>query len=553
MEDVRERFGELLVSAGSINRDQLTEALAVQAREGGKLGEVLVRTLMLTEEQIAEAIARQKGLKHLSLLSYPIDREATSLIPERMAKRRQVIPIGFDDGKLVLAMADPLDIESIDDVEMRTGYHVCPVVASASQVNNAIEKFIASADAFQDIVDSVEDLAADVEVVEGEDVPVVRLVNQLIREAVNEGASDIHIEPGLKSVIIRYRVDGVMRQVMELPAAARAGVTSRVKIMAEMDIAERRRPQDGRIAVRVDDRPVDIRVASLPTPYGEALALRVLNSELSFHSLDDLGLSDDHLKTLGCMIRRPYGAVLVSGPTGSGKSTTLYAAVHVISEPSRKIVTIEDPIEYQMAGITQIAVNPRIGLTFAAGLRTILRSDPDIVMVGEIRDPETAEIAVRAALTGHLVLSSIHTNDAPSSLTRLTDMGVPPYITSSAVIGVVTQRLVRVLCPQCKQKLKLLGPRLVVAGFTAVESKKLTIYGPGGCDQCGGMGYRGRIGVFEIMEVDDKIMGSFLDHAPSERLRELALEAGMVPMRRDALDKVAAGITSLEEVDRVVL
>jgi type IV pilus assembly protein PilB len=549
----RERLGELLVSAGSIDRAQLTEALAIQAREGGKLGEVLVRSLVLTEEQIADALGRQKGLEHISLISYPIERAATALVPERMAKRRDIIPVSFDGEVLVLAMADPLDIESIDDVEMLTGHRVRPVVAAVSQVRNAIEKFIVSSDVFQDVVDSMDEAVEEPELADSDNVPVVRLVNQVVREGVRDGASDIHIEPGLKTVAVRYRVDGVLREVMVLPVAARAGVLSRIKIMADMDISERRRPQDGRIALKVDDRPVDIRVASLPTPFGEALTLRILNSELSFHAISELGLSHDNLRSLERMLQRPYGAILISGPTGSGKSTSMYAMLHEISDVTRKTITIEDPIEYQMAGITQMAVNARIGLTFASGLRTILRSDPDIVMVGEVRDPETAEIAVRASLTGHLVLSSIHTNDAPSALTRLNDMGVPPYITSSAVIGIVAQRLVRVLCPHCKELLKVSGSRLVAAGFTATEAKSVKVHGPIGCDQCGGTGYRGRLGVFELMELDDEIVRAFLDHAPAERLRELALAAGMVPMRRDALDKVAAGITSLEEIDRVVL
>ena len=556
MDYSRERLGDLLVESGLIDDDQLSQALSVQAREGGKLGEVLVRQLIVTEDQLAAALAGQKGLEHVVLAKYPVDHAATALLPERMARQRQILPIAFDEGLLLLAMVNPLDIEAIDDVEMRTGMRVRPVVVASSQLFHAIDKYIASSDAFQDIVESVEELS---EVSEDEssagtdDVPIVRLVNQLIREAVRAGASDIHVEPSAKRLVVRYRIDGVLNEVMELPLAARAGVTSRLKIMSEMDIAERRRPQDGRIAARVDERPVDIRVASLPTPHGEALTLRILNSELAFRSLEDVGMSDAHLRAIREMIAKPYGAIFVAGPTGSGKSTTLYGALQLLNQPTRKIITVEDPIEYQMAGLTQMAVNAKIGLTFAAGLRTILRSDPDVVMVGEIRDPETAEIAIRAALTGHLVVSSIHTNDAPAALTRLNDMGVPPYVTSSSLIGVVAQRLVRKLCPACKQQLKVPGSRLVAAGFAAADAKKVKIYGPVGCQECGRSGYRGRMGVFEVMPVDDAITAAFLDHQPAEVLRTIALDAGMRPMRADALDKVAAGITSLEEIDRVVI
>lgn len=549
-----ERLGEVLVAEGLLSDAQLAEALELQARDGGKLGELLVRELILSEEDLAAALARQKGLDHVNLASYSVDRTAATLVSERFATLRDAIPIAFEEDRLIVAMADPLDIETLDDVELRTGRKATPVVASASQIRLAIDKYIASADAFANVVSSVE---VEEEALDparaAEDVPVVRLVNQLIREAVHEKASDIHVEPLERELVIRYRIDGVLNEMMRLPTAARAGMVSRIKIMADMDIAERRRAQDGRIAVRVDGRPVDIRVTSLPTPFGESIVLRILNTQLAFRSIDDLGLSHALRRTFDRLLGKPYGAVLIAGPTGSGKSTTLYAALQEINRPTRKIITVEDPIEYQMDGVTQMAINPKIGLTFASGLRTILRADPDVVMVGEIRDPETAETAVRSALTGHLVLSSVHTNDAPSALTRLTDMGVPPYITSSGLVGVVAQRLVRQLCPECKQRVKVPGAKLVAAGFTATESKSVKIYGPVGCDACGDSGYKGRVGVFEVMELDDDIVQLFLDHAPAEELRDLARKKGMTSLRRDALDKVAAGITSLDEIDRVVI
>ena len=552
----RDRLGELLLREGVITDDQLAAALAEQEATGGKLGQILVRIGASDEETIARTLAEQKGIEFVSLPMFPIDREAASLIPARMAKRSLIIPVGFRDGSLVLAMADPLDVEAIDDVHLRTGRSVIPAVATAAQIEYAIEKFITSADAFEGLTLTAEEQDVEEPVVVGdEDVPIVRLVNQLIREAVLDNASDIHIEPGAHGVRIRFRVDGVLHEVMTAPTSARAGLVSRVKVMAEMDIAERRLPQDGRIGLVVNDRAVDMRVASLPTPFGENLVLRILNHEASQQTLGDLGMCPEHLETMERFLARSYGEILISGPTGSGKSTSLYAALMRINQPTRKIITIEDPIEYQISGITQMAVNAGIGLTFASLLRTVLRSDPDVVMVGEIRDAETAQIATRAALTGHLVLSSIHTNDAPSALTRLSDMEVAPFVASSALIGVVAQRLVRRLCPSCKESVRLTRTMLTDRGFAFDELKVRTLAQKhdGGCEDCHGTGFRGRIGVFEIMPMDDELERLFLAEAPSEALRAAALKAGMKTLRADALDKVVAGTTSLDEIARVVL
>jgi type IV pilus assembly protein PilB len=553
----REKMGGLLVRIGLITEEQLDVALATQAEAGGKLGEVLVRDLVVTEDQIAEALAEQKGLRHVNLAAVEIDRGAVVLLPWRMARLRGVIPIGFDEGRLVLAMADPLDVEAIDEAEIRTGYKVDPVVASTSQVQYAIEKYAVASDTLQQLeqseggeVEEPEDFAA--QSLDG-DVPVVRIVNQLLREAVADRASDIHFEPEETQVRVRYRVDGVLQDVAALPKNSQAGLTSRIKVMADMDITERRRPQDGRIALRIDGQPLDLRVATLPTPLGEGIVIRILNSGMSFHSIDSLGLSESNYTKLVRMLHRPYGCILIAGPTGSGKTTTLYAALQSINDPRRKITTIEDPIEYRMEGLSQVAVNPRVGLTFAAGLRTLLRFDPDVVMVGEVRDPETASIAVRAALTGHLVLSSIHTNDAPSALTRITDMGVESYVTSSALLGAVAQRLVRQLCHKCKKPAKISEEVLLAAGFDSSELAGLKIFEPVGCDACRSTGFIGRIGVFEIMEMDDEMTRLFLKNAPAEELRALAISKGMVTVRRDALDKVAQGLTSLAEVDRAVV
>ncbi|MBE0475733.1 MAG: Flp pilus assembly complex ATPase component TadA [Coriobacteriia bacterium] len=549
----RERLGELLVRSGVVTAVALEDALDVQRREGGKLGAVLVRLGMTTEERIAETLARQKGLEHVDLSVRRIDRAAASLLPERLARRHGIIPIGMEDGRLVLAMADPLDIASIDDTELRTGHKVRPVVATASQIRRAVDRFLTSNDVFLAAEDEPAAPPPEDEVAAGEDVPIVRLVNQLIRDAVREGATDIHVEPMERSVRIRYRVDGVMHEVTQLPSSARPGVTSRLKIMAEMDIAERRLPQDGRIGITLEGRRVDMRVATLPTPYGESVVIRLLDTDGTARSLEDLGMSAQQLDVVRGFLGRPHGVVLLTGPTGSGKTTTLYAALNILNVAERKIFTVEDPIEYRMEGLTQMAVHPRIGLTFAAGLRTILRSDPDVVMIGEIRDPETAEIAVRAGLTGHLVLSSLHANDAPSALTRLNDIGVPPYITSSALIGIVAQRLARKLCDGCKAPALLGAEELTAVGFTAGEAKRLRPQAAVGCERCAGTGYKGRVGLFEVMRVSDELRRESLRDSPAERLREIALAEGMRSLRRDALDKVAAGVTSMEEMARVVV
>jgi type IV pilus assembly protein PilB len=551
----RERIGDLLVRAGMIDDEQLQSALDRQLQIGGKVGAILVEQLILSEEQLADTLADQKGLERVSLTNYPVDREAAALVPERVARRRLMLPLKYEDGLVLVAMADPLDLEGIDEVEVRTGRKARVLVATESQIRYAIDKYISSQDAFQDVVSMVggDDDEIDDKVLAGADVPIVRLVNQLIREAVNDRASDIHLEPMAKDVVVRYRVDGVLHEVMRLPKSARAEITSRIKIMADMNIAERRRPQDGRIRAAIEGRDVDFRVASLPTPHGESIVIRVLNQDLTPLDLEDLGMGVDHLAIMETLLAKPYGAVLVAGPTGSGKSTSMYAMLKQLNDVTRKIITVEEPIEYQMNGITQIGVNAHIGLTFAAGLRQILRSDPDVVMVGEIRDPETAEISVRAALTGHLVLSSIHTNDAPSALTRLVDMGVAPYITSSALLAVVAQRLARKLCQECKKPVVVPKDALVRLGFETKRAAKLTVYGPVGCDRCFNTGYRGRVGLFELMVMDDEIRKLFLHDASADQMRALAMEHGMRTLREDALDKVAAGTTSLQEIARVVI
>ena len=552
----RERIGKLLLDFGLITEDQLQIALDEQAVEGSKLGEVLVRGLVLSENQLATTLASQKGLEAVDLSAIEIDRAATVLLPLTWLQRTKSLPIRVDGDRLVLAMADPLDVETMDDAAFQTGMKVVPVVAPAGQIRLATEKFVAGNSALLELESAVPDdvVQSDLErnLTADSNVAVVRIIDQAIREAILEKASDIHFEPCDGGVRVRYRVDGVLRQAMMLPKTSQAELTSRLKIMAEMDITERRRPQDGRISVKFDNNVISLRAATLPTPAGEAITLRILDTGVSFHSLDDMGLAEDDLVRVRRMQSRPYGILFVSGPTGSGKSTTLYALLNEVGDVSKNVITVEDPIEYRMDDLTQVAVNPRAGLTFASALRSILRSDPDIVMIGEVRDPETAEIAVRAALTGHLVLTSVHTNDAPSALTRLNDMGVPPYITSSALLGVVAQRLVRKLCQSCKRPIEYTPAELLADGFTEEEIPSVITYEAVGCQLCTRTGYLGRTGVFEVLEFDDELQTMFLHNASSRELREEAIARGMRTLRRDALNKVKAGVTSLSEVNRVV-
>ncbi len=553
-----ERLGEVLLRIGHITQEQLDAALSAQATNGGRLGDVLLQGDILTEEQVSKALAIQKHLEHLEIASIDVDRSAALLLPTGLAKRRNALPVGFVDGELVLAMSDPLDIEVIDETELLTGYKVRPVVAASSQIRNAIDKYLVGTDDLLDLEAKYAAAAVEANLTAGTDladssVPLVRVVNQQLRDAIVQGASDVHFEAEEHGTRVRFRIDGALSDVTVLPRSSHAGLVSRIKVMAEMNIAERRSPQDGRIAFWTETGVVDMRVATLPTVHGESVVVRLLNLEIAYRSLDELQLPAEERVKLERMLAKPYGTVLMAGPTGAGKTTTLYALLHQVTNNTRKVVTIEDPVEYQMAGVSQIALNPRAGLTFASGLRSILRFDPDIVMVGEVRDSETAAIAVRAALTGHFVLTSIHTNDAPSALTRLTEMGVEPYITASGLVGVVSQRLVRVLCPKCKKPISIAPEILVAAGFSEDEAHHVVTYGPQGCESCHRTGYSGRLAVFEIMEMDDDIRRAFVANASSDDLRAIAIQNGMSTLRRHALTRVSAGLTSLEEINRIVV
>ena len=551
----REKLGELLRRIGLVTDEQLKNALSTQSVQGGRLGEILIRELVLSEDQLARAVAEQKNLRQVSLAGIDIDRNAASLLPIGMARLRECIPIGFRDGRLVLAMSDPLDIEAIDETQQRTGHRVEPVVATASQVRFAIDKYLVASNALEELgrrSHGVSEHALAEDMVDG-DVPIVRIVNQMLRGAVRDRASDIHIEPGRHETRVRYRVDGVLQDVAVLPKTSHAAVVARIKVLADMDITERRRPLDGRVTLRVDNMQVDVRVTTYPTPYGEGLVLRLLRADESVRAIDEIGLLPASRAVVDRILSRPHGALLVSGPTGSGKTTTVYSIMQLLNSPERKLITIEDPIEYQVHGVTQIAVNSAFGLTFAIGLRTILRSDPDIVMVGEIRDPETAKIAIRTALTGHLVLSTLHASDAPSTLTRLAELGVEPYLSSSAVAGVIAQRLVRRLCPKCRRPQEIDVAALVQLGFSPQEAESVHPYEPVGCDACGNTGYFGRIGVYEVMEMNEDLTRLRLENADAERLREVAISFGMRTLRQDGLEKVASGMTSINELLRVSL
>jgi len=551
-------LGAQLVKAGVITQEQLEQALQCQAvKDGGKclLGQVLVQWGYCTEEDIARAVARQAGVPYVSLDSYEIDPGAMSLVSPEVARRYRALPIGFDNGRLVVAMERPNDIIAIDDLRIMTGQEIQPVVCPDSELNAAIERFSrASAEIEQtEEEEPVEEVVAEPE--EAKDKPAVHLATLIFNQAVRAGASDIHIEPLEKALRVRFRIDGVLHDVMRPQRRLHAALVSRLKVMANMDIAERRVPQDGRITLRIEGKTIDVRVASLPTAHGEKLIMRLLDRSGKLITLEELGFPPGELTKYREMMSLPHGFILVTGPTGSGKSTTLYATLAVLNSVEKHIITVEDPVEYRLDGVSQVQINPRAGLTFAAGLRSILRSDPDIIMVGEIRDQETARIAVESALTGHLVLSTLHTNDAAGAITRLGDMGIEPFLTASSLVCVVAQRLARLLCPYCKEPYELRGKELAaVPDFPrGPDEGSVRVFRPRGCFRCSNTGYRGRIGIYELLLVSERIQRLTLERASGREIKQVAVEEGMVTLRRDGLQKVKAGLTSLEEVMRVVV
>jgi type IV pilus assembly protein PilB len=553
------QLGQILMEQGLISDEQLREALHVQERVPKSLGRILIDLHLIKETDLVRALAHQIGLEFVDLGAYPIDPMATALIPESVAHRYRALPIGDRDGRLLVAMSDPANVYALDDIRTITGREVEPLVATASDVTAAIRKYSDVGSEVEALASQASELAEDsidLNVPEAavEDAPVVKLVHQLLSRAVNERASDVHIEPAERDVRIRFRVDGVLHEVMRSPKNIHGGLVSRLKVMADINIAERRIPQDGRVSLKVGSTSVDLRIATLPTVFGEKVVIRILNKESVLYRLDEIGFSDEAFKRFEQSFRKPYGAILVTGPTGSGKSTTLYATLNILNQADVNIITVEDPVEYRLPGVNQTQVHNRAGMTFAAALRSILRADPDIILVGEIRDHETALIAVESALTGHLVLSTLHTNDAPSAIARLTEMGVEPYLTASAMDCVVAQRLARKLCDRCREPYTPSGSELTEAGFKPHQFQDIsTLYRPVGCTACSKTGFLGRTGLYEVMTVTEEIERLTVERASSDRVRQVAMEQGMIPLRVDGLQKAAAGITSIEEVLRVVI
>jgi type IV pilus assembly protein PilB len=546
---------DVLVDLGFVEQPRVDAAVEAARNLGKPPERVLLEQGAISEDQLARAIGERYGLDHLDLTVFAIDMTAANLIDSAAAKRYEAVPVAFTDDTrrgLVVAMADPANVLAVDDIAMLTRLDVKPAVASREDIATLIARLDRFGDSVRDVVEeqAEQDEAEVVDLQESaDDAPVVKLVNSIIAQAAERGASDIHFEPDGRELRVRFRIDGVLSVSTTIPARMTAGVISRVKIMAELDIAEKRVPQDGRVGLSVDGRSVDIRVVTLPSVHGESIVMRILDKEGVRVELDKLGMQDHERKRFETGFSQSHGAVLVTGPTGSGKSTTLYAALQQLNTTEKNIITIEDPVEYQLEGITQVQTNPKAGLTFATGLRSMMRADPDIIMVGEIRDGETAQIAVESALTGHLVLSTLHTNDAPTAITRLTEMGIEPFLVASAIDCVVAQRLARTLCPTCKKRTIVPAQALRDSGFNV--QLDLECYEPVGCGRCGGMGYKGRLGLYEVMVVSEDIRKLVLQRAPADEIADVACREGMRRLREDGFAKVKAGLTSLAEIARV--
>lgn len=556
----QERLGRLLLQNNLISEEQLTEALDEHGASGKSLGRVMIDKGMITEGQLTSVLAEQIGIRYMDLSTYPIDPGAATMIDANLAKRYTVVPVDFEDSKLVVAMADPTNVFALDDLRIMTGMEILPVVSTKDDVNATIGRYLHSTVDMEDALEGLPVLE-DLEETEkelvgaGEEAPIVKYVNLIISEAVGDNASDVHIEPSEKDVRIRYRVDGVLHEIRRSPKRIHPGLVSRVKIMANLNIAERRVPQDGRFAIEASGKQVDVRVATVPTIHGEKIVLRILDRMQILISLSDLGMMEQPLKLFTESFRKPYGTVVVCGPTGSGKTTTMYAALSELNRREVNVITVEDPVEYQVKGLNQVHVNTKVGLTFAASLRSILRCDPDIVMIGEVRDGESAKMAIESALTGHMVLCTLHTNDAPSAITRMTEMGVEPFLIASAVDSVVSQRLARRLCMRCRQETEYDQEYLGRLEFPSEEGKEITFYkaSPGGCPLCNNTGFRGRIGIYEVFTMDEEIERMLVKLSTSRELGAAAEEKGMVRLRQDGFLKVKMGITSIEEILRVVM
>jgi type IV pilus assembly protein PilB len=542
-------IGDVVVDLGFATREKVEEAVEIARAQRKPTGQILVEQGILRHDQLARVVADRYGLDYIDLSVYELDMGAVNLIDMDSIRRYQAVPVGFlEDGTLLLAMADPTNVLTVDDIAMLTGRRVRSASASIEDLNILITRLSRVEQSVEAIVEE-EDAQAEAELMMDEadkDAPVIKLVHSIIADAIEQEASDIHIDPGEGDMRVLFRIDGVLSHTSTLKRSMATSVISRVKIMSEMDISERRVPQDGRFALTVSGRRVDVRVTTLPLVYGEGAYLRILDKGVTVRGLESLGMQRTEQDRFAYAIARPNGAVLVTGPTGSGKSTTLYAALGAVNDGSRSILTIEDPVESRIAGVKQMQVAPKAGMTFAGGLRAMLRADPDVIMVGEIRDRETAHIAVEAALTGHLVLSTLHTRDAPSALGRLIDMGIEPFLISSAIDCIVAQRLVRVLCQHCKHPSK--APESVLAEYGLYESEA---FEPVGCTRCATTGYRGRMGIYEVMSVTEEIRGLVLARASVDEIAAAATKQGMRRMRDDGIAKVRAGQTSIAEIERM--
>ena len=548
---------DVIVDMGLASRGQVDEAIESSRGLGTTPERVLLDAGGITPDGLARALAERYGLDHLDLGAFNVDMSAANLVTTTAAKRYQAVPVAFaQERTLLVAMADPSNVLAVDDIAIMTGYEVRVAVAPPDDIAALISRLDRLEDVVSDHDGQLEDFdgPGGAEVVDlhetAEDAPVIKLVNQIVAQAVEQRASDVHLAPDGREVRVRFRVDGVLHDVTTVPRRMAAGVISRVKIMAELDIAEKRLPQDGRVGLTVDGRHVDLRVVTLPSVHGEAIVLRVLDKDSVVVALDKLGMADTERERFERACDETHGAVLVTGPTGSGKSTTLYAALQRLNTAEKNIITVEDPVEYEMSGLTQVQVSPKVGLTFAAGLRSMVRADPDVIMVGEIRDRETAQIAVESALTGHLVLSTLHTNDAPSAITRLVEMGIEPFLVASALDCVVAQRLARKLCSHCKRRAIIPAQVLRDNGYKALVD--LEAYEPVGCRRCAGSGYRGRVGLYEVMSVSAEIQTLALERRAAEEIRDVAVGQGMRRLRDDGLEKVRQGRTSIAEIARVV-
>lgn len=550
MNSTKKRLGELLLESGIITEAQLQAALEEQRSTKKKLGDVLLSQGVLTEHQLIEVLEFQLGIPHVTLSRFQIDAKLSQIIPETMAKRYQVMPIRVDGRKLMVAMADPLDLLVIDDLRMSTGFTIEPAIIARGELQRGIARLYGLQDSMNEMIKDLGEGSIEVEqsAITDEDSPVVRLVHQMIEQAVRLGASDIHVDPMDTQVAIRYRIDGMLRSERSVPKSMQGVITARLKILGNLNIAERRLPQDGRIKMVIDGKQIDIRISSLPTVHGEKVVMRLLDLASGVKSLDKLGMTEHNQTLFRRMIDKQHGIVLLTGPTGSGKTTTLYSALQHLNKEQTNIITIEDPVEYMLEGVNQMQVHPAAGLTFAKGLRSILRQDPNIIMVGEIRDYETAEISVRASLTGHLVFSTLHTNDAVSTIIRLRDMGVEPYLISSSLIGVVAQRLVRRICPDCAASYVPETKERIYLERLGVKADKL--YHGTGCGTCGKSGYRGRLAIHEVLWIDDEMRESIVNDVPITELRKHASQMGMRTLFQDGIEKMLLGHTTLQEILR---